>query len=184
MYTLSDNDVGIVGEFLRQRLKLPEDSNMDQQTTWLRDKYLSWKLDELVAISDPQTEKDKRLHTAAAKFIASCRTNDFIEQANVEKGATPNTRDVAEEYMRQCSILGAHDLNPGLRRALEGSSRRNTATRCVQKWGRRFRRQWCFGFGSLSAREPMADSEVIDKAWLFTLGAGVLSYCDARLTSR
>ena len=40
------------------------------------------------------------------------------------------------------------------------------------------------GFGSLSAREPMADSEVIDKAWLFTLGAGVLSYCDAHLTSR
>ena len=67
------------------------------------------------------------MHTAAAKFIASRRTNDFIEQANVEKGATPNTRDVAEEYMRQCSILGAHDLNPGLRRALEGSSRRNTA---------------------------------------------------------
>ena len=68
---------------------------------------------------------------------------------------------------------------------LEGSSRRNTANYPLcPEVGEAFQASMVLRFGSLSAREPMADSEVIDKAWLLTLGAGVLSYCDAHLTSR
>ena len=164
VYVLSDNSVAVATEFLRQELKLTEGHDLEAETTWLRDKYLSWPLDDLHAMVDPTSEKHRKLHNAAVKFVASFKANEYVETANITHGATPDNRQVAEEYIRQCNRLGDASLNPGLRGALDGSRKPATAMRCVRKWGRRFRARWGLGFGDIPVREPLEDAEIQEKA--------------------
>jgi len=102
-------------------------------------------------------------------FVSAFRTAAYVERANQDVWVTPSGRQVAEEYIRQCDALGAVEVGAGLRRALGEVTTKSTGSRCVRKWGRRFRQTWGLGFGKLPIREPMADSDVQDKAalWLY-----------------
>ena len=91
----------------------------------------------------------------------------YVERANVDPSVTPSGRQVAEECVRQCDLLGAVGASVGLRNALSGITSASSGGRHVQKWGRTCRQKWDLGFGNLPVREPMPDAEVQHKAGSF-----------------
>lgn len=164
VYVLSNHDAILAATFICHSQKLPPSYDKTEFVEWVESKYLSCGLDTLVAYEMPETDADRKVHTQACKFISASRAAGFVERANLECGVTPSGRQVAEEYIRQCDQFGVHDVSPGLRRALGELSSPSSGGRCVRRWGRKFRLNWDLGFGKLPVREPMADSEVQDKA--------------------
>ena len=169
VYILSSHDSSITANFMCKKLRSPTDHDPADFVAWVETRYLDSPLDMLMTLEFPETDVEKRIHSEANKFVSGFRTAAYIEHANQEVGVTPSGRQVAEEFIRQCDALGAVEVGAGLRRALDEVSTKSVGSRCVRKWGKKFRQTWGLGFGKLPVREPMPDADVQDKAalWLY-----------------
>ena len=169
LYVLSGHDSSIVANFICKKLRSPADHDPSEFVAWVETRYLDSPLDILLTFEIPETDVEKRINLEASKFVAAFRTAAYIERANQDVGVTPSGRQVAEEYIRQCDVVGAVEIGAGLRRALGEVTTKSTGSRCVRKWGRIVCQTWGLGFGKLPIREPMADADVQDKAalWLY-----------------
>ena len=169
VYVLSGHDSSIAANFMCTKLRSPADHDPSEFVAWVETRYLDSPLDILLTFEFPETGVEKRINLEASKFVFAFHTAAYIERANQDVWVTPRGRQVAEEYIRQCDALGAVEVGAGLRRALGEVTTKGTGSRCVRKWGRKFRQTWGLGFGKLPIREPMADADVQDKAafWLY-----------------
>lgn len=144
----------------------------------VRDLFLSLPLDVVFQFEqpDPDNTKAASVRATAMKFIAESRTHVYVAEANTNQGIAPSSADAASKYLQICEDLG-HQGQPGLKRALQNSSR--GGKRRVRKWSQKFRQRWSMGFGSLRAREPLPAAEVTEKVLVLgvvSVGRAVFSF--------
>ena len=145
------------GNYIRQRhqarnLQVP--ATQQELVIAVEDVYLSSPLDELVALELPQTDRDRRVHNAAIKFLGEMKAVAWVEKQNYDNGVAPSSASVAAQFAQACSTLGAQHV--GERVSRQG--------RRLRKWAANLRARWGLRFGVVKPREEVPPGEIAQKA--------------------
>ena len=161
VYVLTGGSVQAAAEYLEQRAgrgKVFDDASRRTLSEQVQEWLLARPWEELTALVEPIGPAAAARATAARRFVAERGLAAWVQEANVEKGLAPPSRQLAavlDACARELPEL------PGLAAAPSAAARSVAAHRL---WAHRWRKRWGVKYGKVRPRDDMTRQEMVAKA--------------------